>query len=255
MRGLFLALCLSILPLAGSSRQLAAMPAVDLALVIAIDGSWSVDDHEHAEQIRGTAEAFRSPAVRAAIDALPTRRIAVALIQWSRQESQVLSLPWVIVEGGTNAMRLAERIDALGRATRNGGTSISAALARALILLEFCPCSAARRTIDISGDGRNNDGPALEPVRRQAAMAGVTINALAILDEVATLHHYFEQRVIAGARSFVETAVNYRSYGEAMERKLIREIGTLIVGSLEPEILPIEVAMQPAGLARPALPR
>ncbi|MEZ5824735.1 MAG: DUF1194 domain-containing protein [Geminicoccaceae bacterium] len=204
------------------------MPAVDLALVIAIDGSWSVDDFEHAEQILGTAEAFRSPAVMAAIDALPTRRIAVALMQWSRQESQVLSLPWVIVDGGADALRLADRIAMIGRDTREGGTSISGALARALFLLDRCPCSPARRTVDISADGRHNDGPALDPIRHHAVLTGVTVNGLAILNEVGTLNHYFEQRVIAGANAFVEKAESYKSYGVAMERKLLREISPAV---------------------------
>ena len=184
-----------------------AAPVTDLALVLAIDGSYSVDDFEHSQQLQGTAEAFRSEAVREAIDALPNGRIAVMVMQWSSETSQVASLPWQIVQGGAGALILAEQIENLGRHTRDGGTSISAALSYALLQLKRCPCLPVRRIVDLSGDGRQNNGPPLDLVRAKAAAEGVTVNGLAILNEVRTLHYYFERQLIAGPSAFVEPAI------------------------------------------------
>jgi len=214
---------LIMLPL---SQAMAAsvMPVTDLAIVLAIDGSYSVDDREHAQQIMGTASAFASKDVRDAIDALPHRRIAITLIQWSDQDSQVTSLPWSVIEGGTGALQLADRIAGIERETRDGGTAISAAVSYALLALERCPCITDRRIIDLSGDGRQNAGPPLDLVRQRAAGLGVTINGLAIANEVSTLDYYFERRLITGSGAFVEKARDYGDYARAIKRKLLREL-------------------------------
>jgi len=62
--------------------------------------------------------------------------------------------------------------------------------------------AGARRVIDISADGRNNTGHGIRAVRPLAARSGVTVNGLAILNEVPTLGFYFEKYVIAGANAF-----------------------------------------------------
>ncbi|MCH7796748.1 MAG: DUF1194 domain-containing protein, partial [Proteobacteria bacterium] len=54
---------------------------------------------------------------------------------------------------------------------------------------------------------------------------GVTINGLAILNEIPTLHFYFEQQVISGPDAFVIEANDYEHYAVAILHKLIREIG------------------------------
>ncbi len=53
----------------------------------------------------------------------------------------------------------------------------------------------------------------------------MTVNALAILNEVPTLRFYFEKHVIAGADAFAMAANDYDHYAAAILRKLIREIG------------------------------
>ena len=211
--------------------QSSAAPVTDLALVLAIDGSYSVDDFEHSQQLQGTAEAFRSEAVRDAIEALPNGQIAVMLMQWSSEGSQVASLPWQIVQGGEGALALADQIESLGRHTRDGGTSISAALSYALLQLKRCPCLPVRRIIDLSGDGRQNNGPSLALVRAKAAAEGVTVNGLAILNEVRTLHYYFERQLIAGPSAFVEPATDYADYARAIRRKLLRELSAGIANA------------------------
>jgi hypothetical protein len=94
-----------------------------------------------------------------------------------------------------------------------------------LALFDANRLAGVRRVIDISADGRNNTGHRISAVVPLARILGVTVNGLAILNEVPTLHYYFEQQVISGPDAFVMEANDYEDYAVAILRKLIREIG------------------------------
>jgi hypothetical protein len=53
---------------------------------------------------------------------------------------------------------------------------------------------------------------------------GVVINGLAIENEVADLADYYRGNVQSGPGSFVMAVKTYEDFGEAMRRKLLREI-------------------------------
>ena len=57
------ALALAFVAVPVSARAAGPPPAVDLALVLAIDSSASIDDGEYALQMAGIAAAFRDRAV------------------------------------------------------------------------------------------------------------------------------------------------------------------------------------------------
>ena len=76
----------------------AAQVPVDLQLVLAIDGSGSIDDAEMALQTGGIAAAFRDPEVQAAIAAGPLQRIAVTAIIWAEANLPKDALPWHLVQ-------------------------------------------------------------------------------------------------------------------------------------------------------------
>ena len=209
--------------------QASAAVDVDLALVLALDSSASVDSEEFALQRGGVAAAFRDREVVEAIAAGPLKRIAVTVIEWAGSVQQKVVVGWTVVGDADGALALADRIDGLDRAIPTGATSIASALAFASTLLRAAPFTATRRVIDVSGDGRNNQGRNVEDVRRLVVAQGTTINALAILNEHPTLDYYFEERVIGGAGAFVEVAADYGVYVEAIRRKLIREIRSLTV--------------------------
>lgn len=198
---------------------------VDVELVLGIDCSYSVDGREFELQKIGLAEAFRHPAVVAAIRAGERGAIGVAVVQWSGAGSQATVVPWTLVHDAGSAAALADRIEATARMTQEGATSISAMIVHGLRLLEANRLSGARRVIDISADGRNNTGHKIRAVAPLAAATGVTVNGLAILTEVPTLRFYFEKYVIAGDGAFAMEANDYDSYAAAILRKLIREIG------------------------------
>jgi hypothetical protein len=222
-RGAVLASIL-FLGLAGAPAAQTSYP-VDLELVLAIDCSYSVDAREFALQKIGLAEAFRHPAVLAAIQAGERGAIGITVVQWSGADTQSTVVPWMLISDAASAAALAVRIESTRRMTQEGATSISAMVAYGIASIEANNMAGTRRVIDISADGRNNTGRKVRAVAPLAALSGVTVNGLAILNEVPTLGFYFERYVIAGAGAFAMEANDYRHYATAILRKLIREIG------------------------------
>ena len=66
--------------------------SVDLALVLAVDCSSSVDAGDYHLQMFGIAEALRSPKVLDAIQSGENQRVAFSLVHWSTHKSQPSSL-------------------------------------------------------------------------------------------------------------------------------------------------------------------
>jgi Protein of unknown function (DUF1194) len=208
---------------AAAAVSQAADAEVDLALVLAVDCSFSVDYAEFSLQMKGLGSAFRNPEVKKAIRSGRLRRIAISVIEWSDENSQKIVLPWTIVDSDAQADRVGSRIAELRRALAEGGTSISSALLYSEAMLTEAP-RAERRVIDISSDGRNNIGVPVAAVRDRLVGKGITINALAIRNEWPTLDVYFENQVAGGPYHFVVPAEDYGAYEEAILAKLLREI-------------------------------
>ncbi|MCH7929309.1 MAG: DUF1194 domain-containing protein [Proteobacteria bacterium] len=199
--------------------------AVDVELILAIDCSYSIDSREFELQKTGLAEAFRHPAVLAAIRAGELGSIGVTVVEWSGADTQATVVPWILVTDAASATALANRIEAAPRMTREGATSISSMISYGVDLFGANRLVGTRRVIDISADGRNNTGHKIRAVAPLARVAGVTVNGLAILNEVPTLKFYFEKYVIVGDGAFAMEAQDYDHYAAAILRKLIREIG------------------------------
>ena len=204
-----------------------AAEPVDLALVLAVDSSSSVDFDEFHLQMGGLADAFRDGAVLNAIKAAAPNGIAVTLVQWSSPDRQALAFGWTEVRGAASAEAIARMIDLTPRLVGFGGTAISDAIDFSIRLLDGV--AAARRVIDVSGDGRNNMGSTTMatsplPASVRAAAAGITVNGLTILNEDPNLDRYYLSRVIVGADAFVLVADDYEDFGRAIRLKLITEI-------------------------------
>lgn len=196
---------------------------VDLALVLAIDCSFSVDSNEFRLQMEGLGRAFMERKVHEAISKGATGRIAVIALQWSDENNQMVVVPWTIIANPDQAEALGKILARMPRRLAEGGTSISTSLLFSAAQFDAAP-SAERRVIDISSDGRNNIGPPVNMVRDRIVARGITINALTILNEWPTLDQYFERNVVGGQANFVIPANDYVSYAEAIYRKLLREI-------------------------------
>ncbi len=220
---LFLALCV-LVPILLKIPPVRADQTVNLDLVLAIDASGTVDPAEFELQTRGLAEAFRDPEVIAAIQATGARGIAVAVVQWSGRGQQVVAIDWTPVADEASSKALATRIEVTGRRLVGATTVIDRALLFSVALLANSPFQGQRKVIDLSGDGKTNYGPLPDLARDQALAAGITINGLAILNDVADLAEYYQDHVVGGVGSFLMTARDYRDFATAIRLKLIREI-------------------------------
>ena len=81
-----------------------------------------------------------------------------------------------------------------------------------------------RQVIDISGDGRANQGSHPSRERDKATALGVTVNGLAILNEDPFVDKYYLRNVIGGTGAFLMTASDYQDFADAIILKLIQEI-------------------------------
>ena len=201
-----------------------AAGAVDLALVLAVDSSSSVDYDEFNLQMLGLAKAFRDESVQNAIELGAPNGMAVTLVLWSGSGEQRQAFAWTTAYGPAGAERLAELIDRTPRLISGGGTAISDAIDFSIRLLLSGGVVATRRVIDVSGDGRDNMGAIGVPATLRAVATGITVNGLAILNEDPLLDFYYQVNVIGGASAFMVVADDYEDFAEAIRIKLISEI-------------------------------
>src|SRR3954447_5598627 len=87
-----------------------AEPQLDLALVIAVDVSSSMEAEEQGLQRSGFADAFRSSLVHEAIQNGPAGRIAVTYVEWSGAKDQLILVPWMIIDSAEKANAFSERL-------------------------------------------------------------------------------------------------------------------------------------------------
>jgi hypothetical protein len=214
----------------------AAPPEVDALLVLAVDSSSSVDRAEFALQMEGLAAAFRDTEVHAAIASGPKRAVAIALMEWSDPSWQRVGVPWRVVRSAGDALKLAEEIDTTPRLIDGGGTALGNALSVAVRMIQSAPFKAERKIIDISGDGAQNLGRSLAPVRAAALKAGITLNGLAIVNEEPDLEDYYRAALVGGPESFVLRAADYADFTQAIRQKLIRELSVPIAEAPQPAL-------------------
>jgi hypothetical protein len=207
---------------------------VDVLLVLAVDVSRSVDEDEARLQREGYRNAVSDPAVIEAIRGGMIGAIGLAYVEWAGAEYQRLVLPWTRIAHAGDAQGWSERLAEAPRASLSW-TSISGALDYALKVLGDAPYDATRRVIDVSGDGVNNSGGPVEAARDRVVAEGITINGLPIVNDRPTfgrmppvpLDEYYRENVIGGPGAFVVVAEDFQSFGNAVKRKLIREIAAL----------------------------
>jgi hypothetical protein len=204
--------------------------AVDLELVIAVDVSLSMDIEEQRLQRDGYVAAFRDPEIHKAITSGPNGRIAVAYLEWAGPPSQQVVLPWTVIDGARAANALADRLEhtPISHARM---TSISAALQSSWRLLETSPVRGIRRVIDVSGDGPNNAGVPVVPIRDEVIARGIVINGLPIMlkmpagfFDLADLDLYYTDCVIGGTGAFMIPIKEKGEFLTATRRKLLLEI-------------------------------
>ena len=200
------------------------MDEVDLALVIALDGSASVTFDEFNLIAGGMAAGLRDPEVAAGLTGGPRGASLLALLLWSGPGAHEVMLDWTRVATPAEVDAVAQAVTDMPRIVPAGETAIGEALLAAEALLDALPAPALRRVIDVVGDGRSNAGASPGPVRDRLASAGVTINGLCLLHEEPDLLESYAAEVIGGVGAFAIACPDYAAFAAAMRRKLMREI-------------------------------
>jgi hypothetical protein len=210
------------------------------ALALGLDVSGSVDAREYRQQMGGLAQALGSRSVRAALLERAETPVELLVYEWSGPQDQQTLVPWTrITDAATLDSVIAQLQSVERRADSPPGTALGVAMLHgARLLAQRRQCW--RRTLDISGDGKSNLGPRPRTVKPQIEAQGITLNALVIGTDAATsgdipqtgigeLGAYFSAEVILGPDAFIEVALGFEEYADAMEIKLLRELDGMVL--------------------------
>jgi hypothetical protein len=204
---------------------------VDVELVIAVDVSYSMDPDEQKLQREGYVRALTSKEFLTALREGAHGKIAVTYFEWAGQFDQKILMPWRLIEGPESADAVAAEI-ASAPYRRASRTSISGGLSFGSKLFATSGYRGTRRVIDVSGDGANNAGELIVPVRDRVLAEGITINGLPIMLkrpnpgtlDIENLDIYYEDCVIGGPGAFVVPIHNTDQFIDATRTKLVLEI-------------------------------
>lgn len=206
-----------------------------LALLLALDISVSVDATEDALQRQGLAAALVAPEVERAFFSSPMP-VALAAYEWSGRNTQHVILPWQMIETRADLVDVARRIGRSIRSDAGSATAMGHALGYGATLMRQAP-PCLFQTIDLSGDGSNNDGYGPQIAYRHFPFENVTVNGLVInaadFEGELFLIPFFENNVLHGPGAFLEIAQGFEDFERAMRRKLERELTSLQIGGLE----------------------
>ena len=211
----------------------------ELALVLLNDVSKSMDTAEFAMVKAGYRAAFSDPEVIAAISTLEGG-VAVAYVEFSGKREIKLVQGWDLLADAASARAFGEAVAGAPRSSA-GNTALAAGLAGATKLLKESDFGAARQVIDVASD-HPSDGGRSAGARDAAVEAGITINALPIMSAgpigtfdgrltystaewgAGGIAGFYRHNVIGGPGAFLVEARDFTVFGEALKRKLLREL-------------------------------
>lgn len=216
-----------------------ALPAVAvaecrLALVLALDVSSSVDPREDTLQRGGVVAALTSPEVQAAFFAAD-QHVALAIYEWSGRYQHQLILDWTLINSPGALVRAAETVANSTRSHTEFPTAMGFALGYGARLLERAP-PCLHKTLDMAGDGQNNDGFGPQSAYKEFPFADVTVNGLVVnaadFEGEVGLLAFYQAEVLHGPGAFMVVANGFEDYERAMRRKLERELSPPSIGAL-----------------------
>ncbi|MFK7880064.1 DUF1194 domain-containing protein [Roseobacter sp.] len=213
------------------------------ALALGLDVSGSVDLREYRLQLDGLVAALGHPEVVSALLAAPNAPVSLMVFEWSGPTDPSVLVPWTSVTDADALDNITQTLAKTKRRNATPGTALGVAMTLGAVFLDQQK-GCWKRTLDISGDGQSNLGPRPRDVKNAIGVRGITINALVIgsdnqeaddtrQSEIAELSSYFRSEVITGPDAFVQTALGFENYAEAMTAKLIRELDGLAFSALQ----------------------
>jgi Protein of unknown function (DUF1194) len=218
----------------------------DVALVLAVDVSGSVDDNRFSLQREGIAAALESEEVAAAVSSGINQTIEIAVVEWA--EEQRLLVPWTVLRGRDDLEVLATRLRRASRSWVHTMTDPGSGIAAAEHLFAEQPLVGLRQMIDVSGDGRQNTGEAATADARDDAVShGLTVNGLPIASGGEPgIEDWYRANVVGGPGAFLVVADSYDAFAAAFRQKLMLEITGLAPGR--------KLAHSPRNIQRPDRP-
>lgn len=223
MKGAALALILGAAPLA-------AQEPCRLALQLGLDVSASVDALEYDQQLTGLAQSLLAPEVVEGFLGGPGP-VALSIFLWSGRFHQEVILDWVVITSEAQLAAIAVDLARQPRRPEDLPTAIGHALSFAADRFASAP-PCQFQTLDISGDGQNNDGFPPAFAYAQSVFDSITVNALAIGGASVGIDRYFREHLLHGPGAFLEYAISHEDFAAAMRRKLERELRVMILGDL-----------------------
>ncbi len=214
---------------------LAAGPApasCRLALLLALDVSASVDRDEDQLQRQGLARALLAEDVAEAFLAFGESHVALSVFEWSGRYQQDMLLPWTTIESADDLAAVAAIVAASERGHDDMPTALGYALGHAAGLFRDGP-DCDRQKLDVSGDGRNNEGFPPDLAYREFPLDRVTVNGLAIAASDNGMADYYRKTLIRGPGAFVIEARDFLDFEAAMRMKLLRELEGPVIGMLD----------------------
>ena len=227
---LLVAVTMSGLLLSPLFSKPAASQECEVALVLALDASSSVNAKEFQLQSKGLAAALLDKDVGAAIEGVGG--VLMTAYEWSGRRQHAIIADWSMLTDEQSIYRFAARLEAHSRAYVEFPTAVGYALGFGAVRFASAPVLCNRRVIDVSGDGVHNEGFPPASAYRAFDFAGVTVNGLVIKGEIPDPEPYYRKNVLFGPGAFLEVATGYEDYANAMKRKLLREIGGALVTSI-----------------------
>ncbi|WP_100368031.1 DUF1194 domain-containing protein [Yoonia maricola] len=199
-----------------------------MALVLALDVSSSVDAREDKLLRDGLAAALLAPEVEAAffVSADP---VALMAFEWSGRGHQTDLLDWVLINTPADLEIAADGLSRSQRGASGQPTAMGHALGYAATKLQDAPVCLSQ-TIDLAGDGINNESFGPAGAYATFPFEGVVVNGLVIARDDRAVQDYFQTHVIRGPTAFIEVAQGFTDFENAMRRKLLREVFTQVLG-------------------------
>jgi hypothetical protein len=201
---------------------------------LALDVSSSVDAAEDALQRGGVVAALTAPEVEAAFFAAD-QPVALAIYEWSGRYNQEVLLDWTLIDSKAALLRAAEVVAGSTRSHNDFPTAMGYALGYGAGLFARSP-RCTRQTLDMAGDGQNNEGFGPQVAYREFDFANVTVNGLVVnaadFEGELGLIAFYKGEVMHGPGAFIEIANGFEDYERAMRRKLERELSPAVIGEV-----------------------
>lgn len=218
-------------PLVGTAHARRGRKMTEVALVLALDGSGSVNSERYEMQVEGHCSALYSPRAEQLL-----ARYNIALLGCVYSEKCVKVVPWSLITNELELRAFATKLRGHERPLSQEigrHTGITSVLRFAKDELTSCPWGVLRKVVDVSGDGPNNyDEHSFEGVRAAFLNEGFVINGMPIVrfpesypdPERDPTVVFYRENLVGGEGCFYLPAKSFEDIGDTFGKKFFREV-------------------------------